>query len=740
MANMQTAGIVTAYGAAVRGGYTGTYEDFCRQQAQYAESSAAVEQAKQDAQEAQRLAETAQANAETAQSAAEQAKDSAETAQSGAETARTGAEDAQSAAETARTGAETAQNAAETARTGAETAQTGAEAAEAHAQQIAESIPEDYTALSEKVDQNTAALETKAEIDGYYEDMTVGDAEQLVSTKYVDDSEPYKYRTTGGSADVGNRAYIEKIIGGTVAWNQLARSIPTYTHNGVTFTRNEDGSYTVNGTAENSAYFGLTNATIPNHVYLTIAVISGENVYAWQIGYGTHTGAEISKRNGSNAFGLIVKSGETADNVKAFLNVFDLTQMFGSAIADYIYSLDQANAGAGVALFRSWFPEPYYEYNAGELISVEGLQSRKTVGFNQWDEEWEVGAINGSNGQPVSSTTAIRSKNYVPVIGGKTYLINTDFTVCCGYDANKNFITTVPWRHATPGGCYYWDIPIGVAYVRFGIIASYGTTYKNDICINLSWSGTRNGEYAAYEGHEYPLDSSLTLRGIPKLVDGEVKWDGDEYLPEGKVVRKYGIVDMGTLNWAYRAANNNIFTTTLAGVNGKIRASIICPKYIVHDVTYPSLADKEITSASAGIDENASMVLIKDSAYTTGAEFKTAMSGVYLLYELATPTEEEANHFTEVQIVNDWGTEEFISNSIVPVGHETRYPANLRDKLQHLPDMASGDGNYLIEQNGSQMTLVPFRIPKAPTSPDGVYTLKATVSGGTPTYTWEAEE
>ena len=45
------AGIVTAYGAAVRGGYTGTYEEFCIQQANYAQSAAAVEQAKEDVRE-----------------------------------------------------------------------------------------------------------------------------------------------------------------------------------------------------------------------------------------------------------------------------------------------------------------------------------------------------------------------------------------------------------------------------------------------------------------------------------------------------------------------------------------------------------------------------------------------------------------------------------------------------------------------------------------------------------------
>jgi hypothetical protein len=45
------AGYVTAYGAALEGGYTGTYEQFCAQQANYAASAAAVEQAKEDVEE-----------------------------------------------------------------------------------------------------------------------------------------------------------------------------------------------------------------------------------------------------------------------------------------------------------------------------------------------------------------------------------------------------------------------------------------------------------------------------------------------------------------------------------------------------------------------------------------------------------------------------------------------------------------------------------------------------------------
>ena len=92
------------------------------------------------------------------------------------------------------------------------------------------------------------------------------------------------------------------------------------------------------------------------------------------------------------------------------------------------------------------------------------------------------------------------------------------------------------------------------------------------------------------------------------------------------------------------------------------------------------------------------------------------------------------------RIIDDFGTEEFVSTGIVPVGHNTRYPANLRDKLQHLPSLASADGTYLIQQSGKQMSLIhmPTVFPDTPTE-DGTYTLKTVVTGGTPTLQWVAE-
>ena len=68
--------------------------------------------------------------------------------------------------------------------------------------------------------------------------------------------------------------------------------------------------------------------------------------------------------------------------------------------------------------------------------------------------------------------------------------------------------------------------------------------------------------------------------------------------------------------------------------------------------------------------------------------------------------------------------------------------ANLRDKLQHLPNLASSNGTYVIQQTGNQMALIPLttptELPAAPTT-DGTYKLRCTVASGTPTYAWESD-
>lgn len=615
--------------------------------------------------------------------------------------------------------------------------------------------------------------DTLAKVDGYYESMTVGNAEQLVATVGVEDSVPFNFRTTGGSADVGDRKTME-VVGGTVAWNQLARNngdlknVDTVTKNGVTFTYLGNNKVSVQ-TDENGA---TANAGIPfcidipymeNHVYVIGSCPSGANTnYGYFLNVVAHGTSNQYQMDGytvtkftlgptaTNQFGIFVRSGKVITTPVVFsFQMFDLTQMFGSTIADYIYSLEQANAGAGVAWFKKLFPKPYYAYNAGELMSVK-TSAYKSVGFNQWDEEWETGGINYADGTNTDYSTRLRSKNLIPVKAGSTYYIRlgadgiaTNGLVVCFYDASGTYVSGA-WRGAAFNP---FTIPDNVCYMRFCTGDGYGGTYHNDICINLSWDGERDGEYEPYEEHTYALDSDLELRGIPKLdADNQLYYDGDTYEADGAVARKYGIVDLGTETWTralsnghYRFSLSQFHTLPGAKTTGGYDAAAICSNY---PSNYAPIGQNDVDDCFAIYN---GIAIIRDDSYETGEAFKTAMSGVQLVYELATPGEETADPFQTPQIVNDFGTEEFVDARTIPipVGHNSKYQANLRAKLEMAPNSPSGDGDYIVRQASGQNTYVPItfpadELPAAPTT-DGNYVLKCTVSSGTATFTWEAQ-
>lgn len=572
------------------------------------------------------------------------------------------------------------------------------------------------------------ALTKKANNDGYYEDMTVGDAEQLVSTMFVEDSEPYKFRTTGGSADVGNREYVDAIVGGTIAWNQLVQngdfaSITGWqTSRGTLTASNNKGTFTVteanagNGIYRNYIY-------VKDHVYFAGATLtpSKNTKGGFSFGGSVAVGMKSITANVANRMETIAKA--TADTygscyiycnrdmalavndtcVYENVNVIDLTQMFGTTIADYIYSLEQSTAGAGVAWFKKLFPNDYYEYNAGELVSVSGLQSHDTVGFNAYDP----------------------STGKAKLVGGQQYQISGTYT-SVSYVTDSGNAETI----SISGGLF---TPTGN-----GTLTVVGGN-DTDTCVHLTWSGWRNGEYEPYQKHSYALDSSLTLRGIPKLSDGKMYYDGDEYKPDGTVTRRVGQASIAWVRGNVNNANDGrIFYFYYSNTN----VTELLPLYGSLQYIYPSQRptsweDISKNSVSPG---SGNIIIVTDSPDTTLNDFPAwlASKGVELWGLLKTPTTETAEPYNEVQICDDFGTEEYVSTSIVPVGHNTEYPANLRDKLQHLPDLADNDGYYVIQQSNKQMYLTHFRIPQAPTT-DGTYVLKAVVSGGTPTYTWVDE-
>ena len=271
-----------------------------------------------------------------------------------------------------------------------------------------------------KADQNGDIIdETYAKQNGYYSELGAGTAEQLVSTQTVEDNAPYLFRTSGGSVDIGNREE-DEIVGGTLGVNQQTPNLSdSYWVKEGTSSVSADGKLTMVWTpiySNNGLIYGK-DFFIAGHKYLVSVTIKNNGTETRRVGIGQPYGYDITKYIESQATekieGIIPIENPTGQgnrftvfgystNVEYNLtisppNCIDLTAMFGSEIANYIYALEQATAGAGVAWFRRYFPKPYYAYNAGGLSSVKP-SSHDMVGFNAWDEEWEVGEINYATG------------------------------------------------------------------------------------------------------------------------------------------------------------------------------------------------------------------------------------------------------------------------------------------------------------------------------------------------------
>ena len=143
------------------------------------------------------------------------------------------------------------------------------------------------------------------------------------------------------------------------------------------------------------------------------------------------------------------------------------------------------------------------------------LRAERIPVINVWDEEWEQGGINASNGQNQASINQVRSKNYIKVIANRQYFLwcaalrtaPANSVALAFYDSEKSLIGL---GH---GNNRVFTIPSNCSFLRFWTTNTYGGTYKNDICLNIS-DPAINGTYFPHWRGSLALNlSTLTGRG-----------------------------------------------------------------------------------------------------------------------------------------------------------------------------------------------------------------------------------
>lgn len=543
-----------------------------------------------------------------------------------------------------------------------------------------------------------------AQKDGNYPELVAGNLFGVVNEENAE----FFYRPSAGAVNIADGiATFKAMYGKTILWNQLVRNGNFVGGTGWSF--NGSSSYSINANVvtfiPNAKYQGITQylkSAVIGHKYLYCADVyqeelsgayvngnaGGDNVIISHGGTGWKRLSHIYTATTADVLriGVGTTLGENFKEIKAAnINIFDLTRMFGAG-----------DEPSSVEEFEALFPLDYYAYNEGQLLSFAGT-GIKTTGFNQWDEEWEMGQIDTATGQNISAVQQLRSKNYIPVFpstnyyskkGGATYLF------ACWYDANKNYIS-----YSYIGNTITLS-PANAAYMRFYTSGNpaYGTTYNHDICINISHSGTRNGEYEPYEEHLLTLPittmtgklngegSSVTIFPDGMKSAGSVH---DELVRDAsgnfvKAIKRIGAVDIGTLNWGgsdwYAAQVSGSKMTN--GMTLMWSLSYINAGYIAVE----SIQDKQYTTR-----EQSSTIYIKDSSYSSPSDFKAAMSGVMLYCELAEPQEYILDEpIPTAYQVFDWGTEQLLpvnddEPTTTPLNASITYGLNAKDELRLLP-------------------------------------------------------
>lgn len=546
-----------------------------------------------------------------------------------------------------------------------------------------------------------------AQKDGYYGSLTAGAAENLVGRGSV--PAEIAFRTSGGDQDLGTgTAQITKILGRTEAFNQLVRN-GNFADTSIWDTQ-YSAALTVNsnvGTLTLNAQYGAIKQTSPlvaGHAYL-FAVTYKTATSRFILGIGQYNSVGSRKTLTATADGAwhtdsIVWSGTDTAIITGDKDIFvgNRDESSGSIDLKNIILVDLTLEGLGLTTadqFRALHPLPYYNYNAG-VLKNNAATGLETVGFNQWDEEWEVGSIDVTTGEKIGAFGWIRSKNFIPCIPNTTYYFKHplySFGIRW-YDAAQNYIGYVPSSQSSAAN----TSPSNCAFM---LITMQGTTYNHDICINLSWSGYRNGEYEPYEKHTLALplnaiachdedDNAVVVNGLDGV--GNVY---DEAVVENgmvtKIIKRFAEVDLGDLEWSY---SDSVFNAEISDAKMgtfDTAGNGVCSKYL--NESWANMSDKTFSlffAYQSGIN-------IKDTAYSDAAAFKTAMAGVKFRYELATPITLTVDEpFAASYYVNDFGTEARLPQDTAddpqaPFCAEIQYAMNATDTLRRLPSQYISD-------------------------------------------------
>lgn len=300
---------------------------------------------------------------------------------------------------------------------------TAAETAAQTAQAVADSLPEDYTTAVGKIAENTAEIsavklsdkELQRRVDALY------DIGQGITHKFETDTDTAYAKTiptgaklmsvksVGGRSIVFNQMYkkFDYVSGGTLNCKPIFKSHKYLLR----------VDYSVSENTKVYLYFRAAKYTAETNRQIVKDVAAGSGKISWI----TSPLGEHSDGGDFGVFRLVTDSdGNQKLDTSPFSNyeIFDLTQMFGIG-----------NEPTSVEEFEAMFPNNYYQYNAGEIITAD-TESVVVQGKNLINADDYYAPYKQSDGSYVNDSVGFANIN-IPIGNfiGKTLVATLKATV-----------------------------------------------------------------------------------------------------------------------------------------------------------------------------------------------------------------------------------------------------------------------------------------------------------------------
>ena len=400
----------------------------------------------------------------------------------------------------------------------------------------------------------------------------------------------------------------------------------TITHNGITFTGDGNGTYTISGTSTGTAF-----ANIP---LTTPLVFPDKNMYF-------HVRNNVA--NGNVAVVLLAEN-EATQLVNKSTSTINMVSTAQNNYGNTAYYLRLFVNGAGVEVNMTVSPmildtnsaDKFYPYS--NICPISGHTQAKVTrtGKNLFNPvTLELGTFTGE-GLPSSAKNRIRS-GFIRVEGGKSYALSADYNTDKGTLTQsvsfypENTITTKRTGFINWTTNNIFQVPLGTNYIRCLFQISSQQLELTDISNVQFELGSTATSYEPYQGTQITIDLDGTrYGGVVDVTNGTLTVNRAEHTI---IANEVG------LGWNNQAYSNISYAQTPKPNNAKAKIAPnfyfwICDSYVQTNSTNWDSA----THIGQQMPRNGNNYWWYGFPYGTSLEdMRTALTGVRYIYELAEP-------------------------------------------------------------------------------------------------------